>query len=141
MEPLELTSRSSKTRIITLQELLARIDQDMRLMEQTYGLVTNETGAGLARDIKYLLADQIASRMWIGLYDPADRATILVEYTYTQDDSAWISEIISRWGYRRPTHMAFDVALEFTPEFQALDDETRSLLLDNTELNWRPYFE
>jgi len=116
-----------------LEILLARIDDDLILINDRFDILSQDQLSMLYRDIKYVFLDNIAKEIRLVFYDPATQ-NVYWENKYTRDGSAQSEGDINSNGIKK--ELVFDVFIDFTHAFLNLHANDRKVLLNNTELDW-----
>ncbi|MBF0508646.1 MAG: hypothetical protein HQK57_06940 [Deltaproteobacteria bacterium] len=116
------------------------LDQHLGYLNRHFGLMTEARQTRLTRDIRYLLLDNIARRIRLAFYDPADREAILLQFVYSLEDEVELPDHINFTLNESLGSIAFDVFIEFTEAFLSLPKEDRELLINNTETKWHTYY-
>jgi len=115
-----------------------RIEEDLQLINSRYGLLAPDQHPLLLKDIKYLLLDNIAKKVRLVFHDRQAEGRVLLEYAYTLDGFEE-SQKVTDAHLAGLSDISFDIFIEFTDAFLALDKKIQTLMLHNTEFEWYPY--
>nr|ASQ41168.1 hypothetical protein [Candidatus Magnetananas rongchenensis] len=119
----------------SLETMLIRIEDDLRDINEKFGILSEKELRMLSRDIKYVFLDNIAKEIKLVFYDHDDTDVVYSEYVYSIAGSVKIKGDMSVEDTDNK-NVVFDVFIEFMDDFQKLNSQLRNILLKNTELEW-----
>ncbi|MBF0228378.1 MAG: hypothetical protein HQK63_02105 [Desulfamplus sp.] len=119
-----------------LDEMLQFMEHDLNLINSTFEIMSSKDELKLAKDIKYLLLDNIAEKIRFAFYNVSNREDILYQYLYKNNGITEKSDLPDSFDDMAGKTIAFDVFIDFTENFLALKKSERDMLLNNTEYDW-----
>ena len=126
-------------KLSNFNELLARLDGDLDLINEKYGLFSTEIREKLLRDIHYLFLDNIAKEIRFVFYDPENKSCIFREYCYCRDGTVDQIDRAGEFEHNSSAGIAFDLFVDFTEPFLRLPGRDQQIMLTNTEFDWYSY--
>jgi hypothetical protein len=117
--------------------LYKTISYDIELLNDYYGIFPEGFSAGLLRDLKELLGNEIAGEFRLAFYDPVDPEKVYLERSYRlvsgRKGPAGFSHITK---YPLPKPYEFDVFVYFSDRFLALGKGEQERLLNGFNFKW-----
>ncbi len=123
------------------EKVIVQINTDFDLLNDVYGILSAAQKDLLIDDIGYLFLDNIAREIRFAFYNPDNPDFILFQHVYHRNGKTKGPAVAQRIKKEFIADMAFDVFIDFTDAFLALDSQYQDLLLKNTELEWRTFLE